>query len=850
MSDMFDWTTEDDEAVWEEVATQPEPSPEPKKRPYWTFAIIVVLLLVAATVVYWQVQSRIDATLVDVRSDLLSTHNLVNRAVAMQDVDLLAPLLSGRDMTWTRDQEQMMRDDGLFGRSALGLPLAQPPENLAEGDERLVALELSPDLNSAELQFVELYRFGEEEVPLQQTAVYRRGRERWLMSPPEDEFWGDWETAEIDDMTFIYPERDAELGKQLAVDLGWRILRHCREVEDFVCPDLSRLSVRFDTDVASLVALSDPAVIYKANLRLELPTPTLVGTPLDEEGYDVLLRAYEAQILTAVLSEAVEYECCHHAPIVQAVTDYYLADIGLKPWPVSVTTFSEIANDVLTIERLNWSKAHFLSPWDEDFAYVYSFVDFLMSTELGKTPVEMLRLLRREQSLPAGLTVLFAGRYSEGVPIQDVVIRDWWIYARAQAQETAEQRPLPLPDQDLLLSCEINNYNSDVPFSRLISFDTAVEAWQKTEDQVGIMFLNPLPQDNGAVLQAIDFETNIWQSYIWVNGKIQQPIVEDFLLSLGQTDSFGRYLVAFTGSPEAEQLTPSLFDLTDCGENGCTATPLNDMPIWSPDSEHSLLISADIFETSVFAIGHRIASFSSMYDVVPVPIVLGDALGNPVTDRVALIDEGTMPFWITDEMFGYITMIDDPTNPVQEIRIGEVDDLQTRTLIAAPNLLHAVPEEDRPVRLIIRYAVTNPANPNMLAVMASYQQNGYLFTVDRVSGEVQLRLQAQLQAQHLFGFSPDGRYLVVSANLEGDRYDMGIFNAIYVHDIAANETEVFETGLSSFMPAFTFDWSADGNWFAFSYSNGFVWLYAPAYDYQELLTHDAGECTSLAWVNR
>lgn len=742
-----------------------------------------------------------------------------------------------------------MRDDGLFGRSALGLPLAQPPTALAEDDERLVALELSPDLNSAELQFVELYRFGDEEVPLQQTAVYRRGRDRWLMAPPEDEFWGGWKTINIEDMAFIFAERDAELGKQLAADLNSGILQHCRQAKDFECPDLSELTVRFDTNVASLVALSDPAVIYDAQLRLELPSPTLVGLPVDDAGYDVLLRAYEAQIFTAVLSEAIGYECCHHAPVVQAVTDYYLADIGLKPWPVSVTTFSEIANDILTIERLNWSKDSFLSPWDEDFAYVYSFVDFLMSTEPTKTPVELLRQLRRDQSLPGVLAEMFEGRYGEGVYIQDVVIRDWWIYARAQAQETAQQRPLPLPYQDLLLSCDASNYSSDVPFSRLLRFDTAVSVWQEEKEHIGIMFLNPLPHDDGVILQTIDFDTNVWESYVWKEGAIQ-PLVGEFQLSLGQTDASGQYLVAFTGSPETEQLMPTLFDLTNCDESGCSSASTAGVPVWSPSSRYSLLTETNIFEESMFVIGNRVASFNVSADLVPYPIALGDALGNSVTDRPSFVDTGFAPFWLTDEIFGYITVVDDPVNPGQELRIGQVDDLQTRTLIGSNNLLHAIPEDERPVRLTMRYALANPANPNMLAVVGSYLQNGYVFTVDRVSGEVELRMQAELQPQHLFGFSPDGRYLVLSATPEGERNSMGIYNAVYVHDLAAHETEIFETGLSSFMPAFTFDWSANGDWLAFSYSDGFVWLYAPEYKYQELIAHDFGECASLAWVNR
>jgi hypothetical protein len=277
---------------------------------------------------------------------------------------------------------------------------------------------------------------------------------------------------------------------------------------------------------------------------------------------------------------------------------------------------------------------------------------------------------------------------------------------------------------------------------------------------------------------------------------------------------------------------------------------VNGVPVWSPGAVHSLLTETNIFEESMFIIGNRVASFNASADVVHYPIALGDALGNPVTDRPNFVDTGFAPFWLTDEMFGYITVVDDPVNPVQELRIGRVDDLQTHALIASTNLLHAIPEEERPVRLTMRYALANPANPNMLAVVGSYLQDGYVFTVDRVSGEVELRMQAELQPQHLFGFSPDGRFMVLSATPEGERNSMGIYNAVYVHDLAAHETEIFETGLSSFMPAFTFDWSADGNWLAFSYGDGFVWLYAPEYDYQELLTHDFGECTSLAWVNR
>lgn len=854
MSDHFEWNTEEDESVWEEQVEQFVVTREPRKRPYKALAVIALLFVVAVGVVYWQVQQRVEIATANVRADLLSTHNLINRAVELQDVNLLAPLLSGRDMTWTRHQEAMMRDDALFGRTALGLPLAEPAANLTAEDDRLVGLELSPDLNSAELQFIEKYQFGADEVMLQQTAVYRRGRERWLMAPPEDEFWGDWETFEVDGITFVFPERDAELGERLAEQLAENLYADCDRVDLLKCPDLRLLFVRFDTDLASLVATADPENLFDARLRLDLPAPTLVGYPMNDAGFVALVQAYEAQIFTAVLAEAMDYDCCHHAPFVQAITDYYLAGIELKRWPVDKSTYGEIANEeVLTIDRLftNWSDANFLTPWDEEKTYVYGFVDFLMSANPEKSPLLMLQRLNEPQGIQAGLAGLFDGRYGRGVRIQDTAIRDWWIYARAHAFASEEERPLPLPSQDLQIICSRDSFTNESPESVLYRYDPAIGEWQTELEKLDFVFFSPLPGDEAIFLQDIDIAADQWRSSIWQNGE-RRTLTNDSLptaLSLGQTNPQGQTAVFFAEPTADDAFAPYLMDLTDCDEAGCTTHSLEGVPIWSPNGERTLVASINIFEDAIFFVDDRVSMFTNSGESFPASIVLGDEKGQPLREEERFFETGLAPFWLTDEMFGFITVDDDPANPRQELVIGQIDDSVVRTLISTTNLLHAIPEEERPLRLTMRYVVASPTDPTMLAVMATARNDGYLFVVNQESGEVELRVQVGVESTHTMSFSPDGRYIVMTGNVEDTPNYMGVFHAMYIHDLAAKETEVIELGLNTFTPSFTYDWSGDQNWLAYVYGNGFIWLYAPEYGYQETIEHNFGECTSLAWVN-
>lgn len=183
----FDWHTEDDYA-WDEPVQPPKPSaPRPTKRPWPVIFFILLALAVAGLVVYRQVQRQIESATTAVQEDVLSTHNLVQTAVARGDLELFRSQLSGRDPQWTDAQETVLSKGLLIDRAYWGWQLPEPPPDQTLTLDDLTAgsstLELAPDLNAAELHFPQQYVFSTapgvtETITLTHTAVYRRGSQR------------------------------------------------------------------------------------------------------------------------------------------------------------------------------------------------------------------------------------------------------------------------------------------------------------------------------------------------------------------------------------------------------------------------------------------------------------------------------------------------------------------------------------------------------------------------------------------------------------------------------------------------------------------------------------------------
>lgn len=873
----FDWQTEED-IDWDEQAWQDKPETAvPRKPPWRTLAVVGALLVVAGILIYQQVNKRLDAATANVETDIFAAHNLLSRAAVNQDADLAETVLSGRDLGWSGVQADLVAN-GIF-LAHPGLQLNLPEETavfapLSREDDRLIELIVSPDLSEAELYFARDYLAltddGLDTVTLQQTAVYRRGETRWLYAPPLAEFWGGWETAEYENLTIVYPRRDEEIVQELAEDLQDLLAESCDVLPELNCSPDTQIQIRFDSDPESLLETADSANLYQASLRLNLPTPSLIGLPINRGGYEALHRAYGANLMAALIADGVGYDCCRRAPIFQAIVRYQLAEMGLATWPVTQETQQRLANEGVHTEMLfgYWNSSDFSQLDEADSYRLYGFVDFLVKQfAAAQTPLQILDRVSQAQGYQAWLAEFSTTRLISTLELADSISADWWFYAITQAEATAvNEQPIPLPAQDLQIGCggQTITATDDFGFPKTTLFRYQLESasWLEETSYPGLAFFNPLPNDDGVILQVVEFsEEEFWHTLWWHDGagRTLMPMEDVSSISLGQMDPNGRLLLAYSGNSENEQEpffpAPLLLDMDSCQGSSCLSTSLESTLFWSPDGQQTLLVDQHLFESSQFMIDGRILAFDQETSLEAAAILLGNMAGDQETAVEVAV--GMSPFWISNDLFGYIAWSDPAeTESLQHFRVMSTTSLVAETLLETADLQSHLPAEMANIAspLVMRYAVAHPTNDDLLFILASiWAENTYLFQVNRQTGEIDLLLELDLSAgEHSLGFSPDGRFLTMTGarlNQTDARGNRQTFSSLHLYDLQTDSLQTILTNNRTFAPSFNFDWSGDGNWLAFNRNHNTIGLIAPAYGYQQSIQHGNGECTSLAWIN-
>lgn len=869
----FEWQTEED-SDWDEQAWRDKPVTAVSPKISWRLILVIAILLAgAAGLIYQQINRRLNEATTTVESDIFAAHNLLSHAAANDDLQLGKTVLSGRDLGWSLVQSDLLSEGMLFEPAGLGLRLPEETaafDPLSREDERFIDLTLDPDLRGAELAYVRdflaLTDDGMQTVTLQQTAVYRQGETRWLLAPPLEPFWGEWQTVELDKLTVIYPQRDEELLLQISADLQDLLKETCSELPELDCSLDVPVQIRFDTNPESLLETADPGNLYDGNLRLDLPTPTLVGLPIDNAGYGALLKAYGINMISALIGHSVGYECCDNAPMFQAIVTYQLSELGLAIWPVTVETQAALANAGVHSDNLfpYWNSDDFSLIEDENSDQLFGFVDFLVKEFAPhQSPLAILAQLNTAQAYQTWLRTLFGSDINAPFGLTDFITREWWFYAVTQSEETAVSNPpIPFPVQDLQVSCISNGFTSPAsgpPQTELYRYQLTNDQWTKEFSYGGLAFFNPMPQDDGVILQLVEIsESQQWQTLLWQDGTgIEMADAEtDFSISLGQVDPNGRYLLYYAALPIApdEGSLPAsrLVDIKSCILGNCSSTQLGATPYWSPDGQQTLLSTLHLFESSQYTVDGRIVMLNPETINAATPLLLSNSLGNQ--DERTAVGDGLAPFWITKDLFGFIQSA--PTNDTptaQELVIMSTTDLEPEIVVTTTDLQSQLPEDKPRSPLFMRYAVAHPINKDLLIVMASAQSNdSFIFQVNRQTGDVQRLFDLNLSSgEHSLGFSPNGRYLVATGawQQENFRGSSSTFGTLHLYDLETAEHQTILTNLDTFFPAFTFDWSADGNWLAFTRDRNAITLIAPAEGYQKTIIHQAGDCAALAWIN-
>lgn len=408
----FDWQT--DEEQWpEEIATEQETRPSTNRN--WFRLVVAVLLL--ATVVFLAfraVEQQIENRENEIKIDVLSSHALISQAAAETDLLLFSSFLSGRDGRWTDVQNELVAQQLIGDLAPLGL--AGPT-----GEEQVVEVSLSPDFTAAEVVISRTYETRSqvgvaEAVELRQTAVYRRGNDRWLFAPPDEEFWGARTTFRSPRLVVTYPQRDEATVRVLSLIIDSKLQTLCSDLPDLRCPvDRPTVWLTLSTDPSSLIHMADETAHPYEGASMSLPAPSLIGVPADETDQRALARGYAALVLRSVLTRLLDWQCCHHGLFARALVDFKLNRLGLQGWPMAPADYAGLLADwrPLFFEDGAWNEPVFDLTGSHNWQRAYAIVAFIASLNMGLPLIEMAQSLGTatyrqwlEQSIPATWTII------------------------------------------------------------------------------------------------------------------------------------------------------------------------------------------------------------------------------------------------------------------------------------------------------------------------------------------------------------------------------------------------------------------------------------------------------------
>ncbi|MCL4267424.1 MAG: hypothetical protein KJ069_29875 [Anaerolineae bacterium] len=815
MSNEFEWKTEE-EAGWEEEIAVPETRPS-RYYPWKPIGVFLLIAVLLAGGVRWQINRQVSAVTADVESEVRAAHLFLQRVAGQQDVDLLKSLLSGRDVNWVETQKTLVAE-GWFGNPPLMGGTAVP---LTASDPLTVTL--SPDLFTAEVQSEQSYQLLNpqgmtETVTLRQTAVYRQGEERWLYAPPDDEFWGRMVFHSGEYISVLYPERDEAVVQQLAQDLDELVQAVCRELATRRCLQRALVQVRFSKEPASLLSGVDTGSLLYI---LSLPTPSLLGLPVDEAGYQALFRVYGAAVATAVITQQVNYQCCSWQLLYQSLLDRQLHQLGLRRWPLNPAVYDQLALQPLAggVMRLLIDR-----PSSEalDQMRMYAFVEFLESVAVPDVAVvDMQRSLDPSRSITQWVNEFATTPFGHNSLDQ--------AYSRHIIQQaTFSQFPQPsfTPPDTIQMICNVRSFNGrlglyeydlhtgdwrelfreettpywafaqSVPSNPVLTFMVEIPSAQGNE-------INYLLLENGEPLASFTLDDGM-DNYYQVNG-----------------DPHGRYILLGQWHDGERLAEFRLLDVTACRQGVCQPEQVAGLMVWSPDGRQTLI---------------KLPEDLDQNGLPDSPLVwLGDATG----ENKKVVGVGERPFWLNNETYGYLQTGEMGWQAWVTAVVGEDT---PRPLFSAEDLLATIPQAQRPESLSIITPRVAPDQPGQLYVQADAGSLTYLFSItlnpDQTQAET-FTLLHQLPRNSWYDLSPDGRWLSI---FEGSRDG---FDGVLL------TLQNLQTGAPRMMPSLSpsgsiLSWSQDGRWYV-RVGDGILALGAPDTGYERYIFHDFGNCSQAYW---
>ncbi|MBE2197420.1 MAG: hypothetical protein IAE79_02345 [Anaerolinea sp.] len=824
----FDWYSEEEVGWDEEVkparrARRPLPPTPHRWRRWLLLALILVMGLgTAVTLITQRLSQRVEEVSYALEADIRDSYGVVYQSALDGDRDLFVTFLSGRNAAWAGAQERVIANGLFYDRPGFGLQWL--PQ---DAGETITAVTISPDLTTAIVTATHQYALDvgnslSQTIFLQHTAVYRLGPDRWLISPADQEFWGETETSKGARLTLTYPQRDRAIANRLATDLEAKIHELCTRLADLTCPAGLHVNVALSANPAAVFEsnqLPAGATMTLPRMRdlgwysfparlgehtLTLPTPSLLGRPLDEAGYQAIYRGYAARVASAVIAEQVGWQCCDGAALFQALLDAQLAQLGLKPWPVTAVAYESLAGSQITAVYQTWRNAPL--DLDEDRQALYLMVEFLQ--QVGQvTPATMQRAL---VSMPA----------EEAYPSLVALERDWrrYLYGRSPAAQTSP--PIPWSQQALWLVCR-PDAAADALLYRYDVADDDLELVRALGREAAV--LQPLMNHDAVLIGEIGAGTLPFAStFLWQDGRERlidrQPgmmsvatSVATLPLALSPDGANAVFLVGGRAS------TPyALLNLDACRNTGeCALSSLLGRPIWSPDGQQTILVGSPA---------------GSGADVL---LFRAAAQGQ----QVEMVGTGQYPFWLDNDTIAYL-------EARAVVAIAGADSAPTTALLLDEVL--ALAQVAAPDDWQLQFISVNPQDAGMLLLVLANVGIGdaHLLAYHQESGDVTVRLSwahREVSSMAQAVLSPDGRWLALLSFADQEQGWI-----LQLHDLAQDSTRYYQLGTAVFGMIRPSAWSADGQWLALAH-DGDVRLFALDAAYERRFAPERMMCDQAVW---
>lgn len=823
MSSKFDWRAEDD-VGWNEFVSDDPQDEQPdsgRKRPAWLIIAGILLLVISAgTFAFFQVRRYVENTAASVEEDVLSSHALVKMAAQENDLELFAPLLSGRDPQWTQGQMTLLDMNLLLDRQPFGLT-----RQLQETADS-ISVTLSPDLQSAEIEYIESYGYGrngqEGDIQLAQTAVYRLSETRWLLSPPDNDFWGDWISSQGRYVILTFPERDGELGRRLASDLEAMVGGACFNL-NLDCDSLPHLDVLLTPDLEAMMAIENLAYLAPEGDQLILPTPTLVGKPANDASYRALYRGYAAFLLSHLVARQANWECCAHAAFFKALVDVQLQQLGLQSWPLTAEDYRQALRQPLDLTALRrlWDEELTIAEARErpDWWMLYLFIEFIANQQETLSAFDLQRALTPADSFNSWLSqISITGSLN-------LVEEDWQDFISQRVLQMQAQPPIAWPEDDVAVICN----DGQTGIANVYRYDPATNKWTVELADRDFVVMNGLPGNQGLILTEQFLDVDQLRTTLWREGQESAVAFGDgFYFSAERSDPAGHYLALNSFQENTAQAGDFVFglyllELANCNQDSCPLLPIDGEPLWSPDGSQTLWSGPDFLNT-----------FEN-----EVQIYLGDEqaqAGQPV-------GIGFSPFWLDNEHYAFL---EEPNNT--KLTAGNISDHSPEQLLETADLIPFLPEAEAG-NLMIFEAKTDPIAPNLIYLSVSNRSDdtNYLFTLNRQTGKIELVLTTEegVDDISIHSFSPNHRQVVLKSFAVSQVGGGGTYQEILIFDIESQKIQSY-TLVDTILPTSS-GWSNNGDWLLFLGPDHLL-LSAPEAGYDHLVPHQFRNCTGAVWT--